>query len=56
MYEQPEFKKLVAEVLKNQESINESINKTITNHGKSIKWLMFSNIALIIALTVLVLN
>lgn len=56
MYEQTEFKKLVAEVLKNQESINESINKTITIHGKSIKWLMFSNIALIIALTVLVLN
>lgn len=47
------FEDLVIKALKNQEHLNKLNQATISERGDSIRWLLISNVALIIALAAL---
>lgn len=50
---QSELNNGIIEAFKNQELLNKINHETISKHGESIRWLLISNFALIIALVVL---
>ncbi|URN85186.1 hypothetical protein [Acetobacterium wieringae] len=47
---------MINEAFKNQELLNKINQETISKHGESIRWLLISNVALIIALAVLLIK